>query len=243
MCCGSDPAHGEDGFLQASEIVQMRLNADMVVLSACDSALGPVEGEEGIAALSRAFLLAGARSVVSTLWSIDDTFSSFLMKQFYGHLAANMPPALGARCGKARHGEQIRPVSAAVLLGRIHCRRSRGPRCSRGRQEMKGTAMSLSERERTEILGAIRKQVLKHHFNVGGVNYDDWFRLMEERTPLLLAGDTEAFETGVQQLLLELGGSHTVFYHESANRFLPQHTINASLRQFEHSGESSMVLP
>jgi C-terminal processing protease CtpA/Prc len=98
--------------------------------------------------------------------------------------------------------------------------------------------MSLSERERTEILGAIRKQVLKHHFNAGAVNYDDWLRLMEERTPALLTGDTEAFETGAQQLLQELGGSHTVFYHESANRFLPQHTINASLRQFEHSGES-----
>jgi carboxyl-terminal processing protease len=61
---------------------------------------------------------------------------------------------------------------------------------------------------------------------------------MEERTPVLLTGDTESFEAGVQQLLEELGGSHTVFYHESANRFLPQHTINASLRQFEHSGES-----
>jgi CHAT domain-containing protein len=89
----SDTARGEDGFLQASEIVQMRLNADLVVLSACDSALGPIQGEEGIAALSRAFLLAGARSVVSTLWSVDDTFSSFLMKQFYGHLAADVEPA------------------------------------------------------------------------------------------------------------------------------------------------------
>ena len=96
--------------------------------------------------------------------------------------------------------------------------------------------MSLSERERTGILGAIRKQVLKHHINVGGVNYDAWFKRMEERTPALVTRDTEAFETGVQQLLLELGGSHTVFYHESANRFLPQHTINASLRLFEHSG-------
>ena len=98
--------------------------------------------------------------------------------------------------------------------------------------------MSLSERERTEILGAIKKQILKHHFNAGGVNYDDWFRLMDERKPTLLTGDTEAFEAAVQQLLLKLGGSHTVFYHESANRFLPQHTINASLRQFDLSGES-----
>lgn len=96
--------------------------------------------------------------------------------------------------------------------------------------------MSLSNRERTEILGVIRKQVLKHHINVGGVNYDAWFTLVEERTPALLAGDTEAFESGVQDLLLQLGGSHTVFYHESANRFLPQHTINASLRKFERPG-------
>lgn len=96
--------------------------------------------------------------------------------------------------------------------------------------------MPLTEHERTGILAAIRKQVLKHHINVGGVNYDAWLRLMEERTPGLLAGDSEAFETGVQQLLLELGGSHTAFYHESANRFLPQHTINASLRLFEYSG-------
>ena len=76
--------------------------------------------------------------------------------------------------------------------------------------------MSTSERERTEILGAIRKQVLKHHN----------------------AGETEAFETGVQELLEGLGCSHTVFYHESVNRFLPQHTINASVRLFEYSGGS-----
>ena len=71
----SDPSSGEDGFLQASEVVQLRLNADLVILSACDTAVGPVQGEEGIAALSRAFLLAGAKAVVSTLWSIDDTYS------------------------------------------------------------------------------------------------------------------------------------------------------------------------
>jgi CHAT domain-containing protein len=88
-----DPAKGEDGFLQASEIVQLPLGAELVILSACDTAVGPVHGEEGIATLSRAFLLAGSRAVVSTLWSIDDTFSLYLMKQFYKHLAGNQPPA------------------------------------------------------------------------------------------------------------------------------------------------------
>jgi len=85
----SDPSAGEDGFLQASEIVQLRLNADLVVLSACDTAVGPLLGQEGIANLSRAFLLAGARTVVSTLWEVDDTSSLFLMKRFYAHLLAH----------------------------------------------------------------------------------------------------------------------------------------------------------
>jgi CHAT domain-containing protein len=96
----SDPAAGEDGFLQASEIVQLPLKSDLVILSACDTAIGPLEGEEGIAALSGAFLLAGARSVVSTLWSVDDTFSLFLMKQFYKHLAAHESAAAALTAAK-----------------------------------------------------------------------------------------------------------------------------------------------
>ena len=84
----SDPSAGEDGFLQASEIVQLPLRAELVILSACDTAVGPVEGQEGIATISSAFLLAGAKRVISTLWSVDDIFSLFLMKQFYEHLAA-----------------------------------------------------------------------------------------------------------------------------------------------------------
>lgn len=89
----SDPTSGEDGFLQASEIVQLRLNADLVVLSACDTAVGPLLGQEGIANLSRAFLLAGSRTVISTLWQIDDSSSLFLMKRFYAHLSKNQSPA------------------------------------------------------------------------------------------------------------------------------------------------------
>jgi len=82
----SDPAAGEDGLLEAPEITNMHLNAELVVLSACDTAAGRLQGEAGIANLSGAFLLAGAHTVVSTLWSVDDTFSVFLMKQFYSHL-------------------------------------------------------------------------------------------------------------------------------------------------------------
>jgi CHAT domain-containing protein len=94
----SDPAHDEDGFLQPSEVVQLRINADLVVLSACDTAVGPLEGQEGISTLSKAFLLAGARTVVSTLWSVQDETTLYLMKTFYVELnrTKRAPDALAA---------------------------------------------------------------------------------------------------------------------------------------------------
>jgi CHAT domain-containing protein len=94
----SDPAHDEDGFLQASEIVQLPLNADLVVLSACDTAVGPLEGQGGISTLSQAFLLAGAHTVVSTLWSVEDETTLYLMKTFYSELnrKKSVPDALAA---------------------------------------------------------------------------------------------------------------------------------------------------
>ena len=73
--------------MEASEIVHLHTNADLIVLSACDTAVGRLQGEEGIANLSLAFQLAGAKTVVSTLWSIDDTTALYLMKRFYAHLA------------------------------------------------------------------------------------------------------------------------------------------------------------
>jgi CHAT domain-containing protein len=92
----SDPQHGEDGALYPSEIVQLPLDADLVVLSACDTAVGPIEGEEGISTLARAFLLAGTRTVVSTLWTIDDDSTLYLMRVFYAELARkkSVPEAL-----------------------------------------------------------------------------------------------------------------------------------------------------
>jgi CHAT domain-containing protein len=96
----SDRSAGEDGFLQASEIVQLHLDADLVVLSACDTAVGPLQGQEGVANLSKAFLLAGARSVISTLWQIDDSSSLFLMRRFYAHLLEKRSPASALTAAK-----------------------------------------------------------------------------------------------------------------------------------------------
>jgi CHAT domain-containing protein len=121
----SDPAADEDGFLEASEVAQLRLNADLAVLSACDTAVGPLMGQEGIANLSRAFLLAGARTVVSTLWEVDDSSSLFLMRRFYAHMAAHQSPAMALTAAKRdmlrTFGRNTPPVrwAAFTVEGRV----------------------------------------------------------------------------------------------------------------------------
>ena len=75
----------DDGLLQVREIRQLHLNASLVTLSACDTGVGPV-GEEGVADIVNAFIEAGAHSVVSTLWAIDDQATAKLMIDFYRQL-------------------------------------------------------------------------------------------------------------------------------------------------------------
>jgi len=75
----------DDGLLQVREIRKLHLNASLVTLSACDTGVGPV-GEEGVANIVNAFIDAGAQSVVSTLWELEDHATAQLMVDFYGHL-------------------------------------------------------------------------------------------------------------------------------------------------------------
>jgi CHAT domain-containing protein len=76
----------EDGLLQAREIRKLPISADLVTLSACDAGLGRIEGEEGVSSLVEAFLNAGAKSVVASLWPAEDTYTKSLMEAFYRHL-------------------------------------------------------------------------------------------------------------------------------------------------------------
>ena len=76
----------EDGFIQVNEIMEMKIAADLVVLSACQTGLGRLLRGEGIEGLNRAFFYAGASSVLMTLWSINDQASAQLMDRFYYHL-------------------------------------------------------------------------------------------------------------------------------------------------------------
>lgn len=80
---------GDDGYLEVHELFGLALeNADLVVLSACESALGRQSDGDEITGLPRAFLYAGAPAVVTTLWRIDDVSSAELMAAFYRHLRA-----------------------------------------------------------------------------------------------------------------------------------------------------------
>ncbi len=79
----------DNGLLQAWEIFEsVRLDADLVVLSACGSSLGEEQGGEGLISVTRAFQYAGARSVAATLWNVDDAVTAELMVRFYRHLKA-----------------------------------------------------------------------------------------------------------------------------------------------------------
>jgi CHAT domain-containing protein len=73
--------------LQVREIRDLNLAADLVTLSACDTGVGALEGEEGIANLVRSFLFAGTRSVVASLWAASDVYTLNLMVHFYRSIA------------------------------------------------------------------------------------------------------------------------------------------------------------
>lgn len=83
----NDPT--EDGFLQMREVFNLRLNADLVVLSSCQTGLGQFIRGEGIEGISRAFFFAGASSVLMSLWTINDQVSSQFMERFYFHLKSS----------------------------------------------------------------------------------------------------------------------------------------------------------
>ncbi|MGC9092074.1 MAG: CHAT domain-containing protein [Bacteroidota bacterium] len=92
-----NPSAEDDGILQSNEVTHFHMNTDLVVLSACHSGLGTIIAGEGIMGFARAFMLAGARSVVTTLWSVPDRSTSMLMKRFYGEYVesqAKLPEAL-----------------------------------------------------------------------------------------------------------------------------------------------------
>jgi CHAT domain-containing protein len=91
----------QDGFLRLHEIYNLRLGADLVVLSACQTALGREVKGEGLVGLTRGFMYAGAPRVVASLWNVDDRATAELMKRFYGAMfTQGMRPAAALRAAQ-----------------------------------------------------------------------------------------------------------------------------------------------
>lgn len=88
IALGKSEDSNDDGLLQASEIFNLKLNADLVVLSACQTGLGKLVQGEGLVGLTRPFLYAGSRSVMVSLWSVADQSTAKLMQRFYGNLVS-----------------------------------------------------------------------------------------------------------------------------------------------------------
>jgi CHAT domain-containing protein len=114
----SDEPGRDNGLLQAWEIYEhLRLDAGLVVLSACSTAVGPRHDGEGLIGLSRAFQIAGARTVVASLWSVIDESTAELMIRFHRHLRGGKTIDEALRAAQL---ELIRgPVTFTNLEGEI----------------------------------------------------------------------------------------------------------------------------
>lgn len=90
----------EDGFLYAAELYNMQLNADLAVLSACNTGVGKLEKGEGLMNLSRAFTYAGVPATIMSLWQVPDQATAEIMVAFYEHLKSGMTKDAALRQAK-----------------------------------------------------------------------------------------------------------------------------------------------
>jgi CHAT domain-containing protein len=103
----------DDGFLSAEEIYRLDLDADLVVLSACRSAGGRVTGD-GIATFARAFIYAGAPSIVASLWDVADEPTNRLLPEFYRRWLGGATKAQALRATQLRLLRELRGGKVVV---------------------------------------------------------------------------------------------------------------------------------
>jgi CHAT domain-containing protein len=100
------PSDLDDGLLQASEVAELNLNADWVVLSACNTASSDGVGAEPLSGLARAFLYAGGRSLVVSYWDVSDDATAKLMSNLF-EISKDRPGL--------SHGEMMRQATLSLL--------------------------------------------------------------------------------------------------------------------------------
>jgi CHAT domain-containing protein len=110
----------QDGFLRAHDIYNLKLPAELVVLSACETGLGKDVRGEGLEGLTRGFMYAGARRVVVSLWNVNDKATATLMQRVYaGMLRTNKTPAAALRAAQIemlRSGQWQAPYYWAAFV-------------------------------------------------------------------------------------------------------------------------------
>jgi CHAT domain-containing protein len=90
------PSGNDNGLLTSSEIFDLKLNAELVVLSACDTGRGDIRGD-GVVGLSRSLISAGVSSILVSLWSVPDAPTASLMTEFYRQIQQNSDKATSLR--------------------------------------------------------------------------------------------------------------------------------------------------
>ena len=107
-----------DGLLRMHELYDVRLPAELVVLSACQTALGREMAGEGLVGLTRGFMYAGAQRVVATLWQVDDAATAAFMTRFYRHmLQGRQSPSAALRAAQQEMAAQPRFASPYYWAG------------------------------------------------------------------------------------------------------------------------------
>ena len=107
---------GDDGILTALEVTGMNLHGtELVVLSACETAVGAVSNGEGVFGLRRAFKLAGAQNLVMSLWLVSDAVTVDQMEEFYGAFAAGESAADSLRRAQLKTIRKLRQITKAEV--------------------------------------------------------------------------------------------------------------------------------
>jgi len=88
-----DASPGHDGRLTAQEVLRMKLPAQLVILSACDMAVGRPAAGEGLVGMTWALMIAGAETIVAAKWEVDSETTTRLMLEFHRALSSGVPPA------------------------------------------------------------------------------------------------------------------------------------------------------